>query len=299
MPCEALPLAEKDLLWYITPRLAKEHLLWKVIWRNANTIMDACEPIGYRYRFSRVYHPSGAFVFENPSIENDQDHMWRKPLWCNLHPLELCVFLSRLVYPTPANLRWAARCIVNHDMLVTVIPARYDGWFTEAYLAMPQKKISGRRTWYTPQEISVLRQILTSFRNRRLPERLRRSFWSYTYGFSCPNLTARWHFIAQSIQSLTVVSEHCSRQQFKQRLLELAKEARAEISMKEIERIWRYRNIVDHGNSVTEATDEDIALLEKTEMILTEVLRQALLDESFAARWQDEETLRRCYPVVI
>ncbi|RPF49474.1 hypothetical protein EDD75_0290 [Thermodesulfitimonas autotrophica] len=289
-------------LWYITTRARKagEYSVFTVIAKNFSTIMESCEPAGYNFKIaSYLDNLSGAFILENPAIEHEKGHVWKKPLWKELHPLEICLFLSRLVYPTATNLKYASRCIIQGNQLVRVMPARYYGWLTEAYLPVSQAKILGRRTWYTAEEISTLGKILGNFLERELPERLQRSLWSYVYGFSSDDLTVRWHFIAQAFQSMACINDYCVRQQFLHRIPKIAKDIGIELESKEVEKIWGYRNTVDHGRLIVKATEKELGLLEKAEEVIAKVIKQAFLDEKFALRWENEESLQKCFPVII
>lgn len=177
--------------------------------------------------------------------------------------------------------------------LISIAPQNYHGWATTAFLPIPEEEVAKQRSWFTIEEIALLRKLFEEYLNGKLPERLSGLLWFYELAFSTEIRTVRWLLISQALQAAVSTDSVKVRQQFVKRLPELAKGVGIAIEKKEIDNLWGYRNKVSHGGRLKEATPEELRLLQKAEEIIRSVIKKALLDVNFASIWGNEDVIRQ------
>lgn len=298
-----------NALWYATaaaPFPGKDSSRFAQVFSQ---IIEACLPRGRGYRVFPQFCASGAFVLSG--VPADADPVgWNKPCWAGQHPLWISLLLSRLIRPTPTGLRFVARCRLEKGELETVIPAPFYGWATEAYyLPVPEEEGNAARTWFDREELRGLGELLARYLTDpegSLPKRLLPALNFYTRGFSCNDLTSRWTFVTQALQSIVCTDQRNTGSQFKKRLLKLADRLNIEISEPEINMIWKEKRCsVAHGGVIrppawdhrSEAEEQELRLLCKAEAVIRGTLKATLLERGFADLWGDANAIRRLMPI--
>ncbi len=243
-------------LFYITIEASEEA---SEFFFPGTEIMTACEPAGKNHTPTIQFYPSGYFVLKD--IKN----------WCNesdwpdnLHPLLICLTLSRLIHPTAASTKYTARCVYDkdkehHDQFFRVIPFQFDNPWTEAYLPLPKSHNDNikERTWFTKDEIQELGELFNSYLQNGIPERLAPLMWFYTFAYSANFRTVRWFYLTQCLQAILNTNDKYPRQQFIKRLPKLAEQVGIGLSKKDINDVWGYRCKVDHGGRFEKDASEN------------------------------------------
>jgi hypothetical protein len=106
----------------------------------------------------------------------------------------------------------------------------------------------------------------------------------------------RWALFVTGIEALINVAFDKIAKQFTVRSRGIATECGVPFTNRQATRTYSMRSRVDHG-SATSLPPDELDLLVATEHVLRTAIRKAILDESFAALFQNDATIEQRWPV--
>ncbi len=208
--------------------------------------------------------------------------------------LRLVIALSRLVHPTSVGLEQSAVLtgrITDDPARIIVIPGPISGPAAAAYITD-----ADQRNWLTERDATQLRELLESYQARPLPARVRRALWFHEFAACTMDGAVRWALFVTGIEALINVAFDKIAKQFTVRSMGIATECGVPFTKRQATRTYSMRSRVDHG-SATSLPPDELDLLVATEHVLRTAIRKVILDESFAALFQNDATIEQRWPV--
>lgn len=229
--------------------------------------------------FEQLY----AFVREGVPDEWDRDNR-----------LQICIALSRLVYPTPISFEYAARITYKSDGSIKIKPARVKGFRSEAYVASDDQ-----RMWLTESDLQELRDLLAKWDAAHLPPRIKRALWHHEFAARTRELAVRWTLICTALEALVHTDRDKSTKQFTKRVSQLAKEVGI-VPFDEKDdagKMYELRSGISHGQGLASLKDQERTLYERMEHVLRKALMRAIRDQEFAKIFECDSEIRNRWPV--
>lgn len=225
------------------------------------------------------------FVRERPSNSGTWDEDGR---------LRLAIALSRLIHPTSVGLEQSAVLtgrITDPAAQLTVIPGPISGPAATAYVTEPDQS-----NWLTEQDARRLRELLAAYDTAALPPRVRRALWFHEYAACTLDGAVRWAITVTGIEALVNVAFDKIVRQFTVRSVALAMECGVALSKRQASHTYSMRSRINHGAATT-LPDDKLDLLVATEQLLRGAIQKAILQPDFAARFANDDTIERLWPV--
>jgi hypothetical protein len=251
----------------------------------SESIFSCCEPKGLSNAV-RQYAQLYSFVRYNapasPSLHWDSDER-----------LQICMALSRLIYPTTISFEYSARIIYEEDKIHDIIPGPVSGFGAHAYVSRENS-----RNWLTETEGEETAALLSAYSEASLPERIKQALWYLEYAFRTQDMDVRWPLICMGLESLIHTDKYRSTKQFSFRVEKLALEVgKSDFPEQKANEAYTMRSKLAHGQLIRNIEDYKLEPYEALEDILRCVLRKAILDSSFAEIYSSDEKIRNKWPI--
>ena len=269
---------------------------------------EACQPRGYN-----IGRGAGPVVTYGLVRENAPAGAWDPD-----GVLALIVALSRIVHPSAHGFNASGSLhFSSTGELDSVFAVNGDGafrpptqrpWLTtsdwedvgqlyRAYDALPILQLPE-----LPQESSEPKRPVPLEKPksmRRFPLRLHRALWNLAYAAYVEPAHIRWLIVATALEGL-IETGVAARQEFIQRILEIAKELGKPITRGEVDAIYSIRSTAAHRGWLSGKTDRELdASYVPMDRIVGGVLRQAISDDRFRMAFESRETIAQRWPVVL
>jgi hypothetical protein len=245
----------------------------------------------------------GRYGFERPNLCCEQLHVFgaevpppasaNKERWDDDGTLQTLVALSRLVHPTSASLRLAARIELDAAGIVKWISqARFSGVQLDAFIAP-----GNPRDWLTSQELETLKTIAFVLDGRLSLGRVWRALWYHEYAARSYEMDIRWPMVVTGLEALLKTERNYLGDQFRRRTFALAKELGVvEYTEKQASDAWEMRCGLTHGQNLRTVTGEDLRLYVMIESILRMGALKALREQEFGALFENDAAIRSRWP---
>ncbi len=263
----------------------------------AERLMEAAEPKGECWEPTRQFHVVHAYVcaFDEEDGELPEEIF----TWDSERRLYPCVQLSRLIRDNNTGTEYAIRRLIRADGSETLIP--FNGYDSHvAYRLYPE-----RRAWIDIAEAVELGALLRAFwegptRPDRVGRALRRADSATAERF----LQDALPLVVAGLESLVSVGSDRVTAQFAQRVPLLAVEAGVEeLDEARCRALYRNRSALVHGTEIDLSRAQDLdefgqgfVLLQET---LRRIVRRAIEEEAFAARFADGERVKSAWPASV
>lgn len=216
--------------------------------------------------------------------------------WDSDQRLQLAVALSRLIRPTPINLRFAVRITGDFQSgSYTMRPAEIRGHTAQAAVMNPHD------AWLRENDIEELRKLLAAWDAFPFDEttpRWSRALWHLEYAMGTNYFHLRWPLIALGFEALITTDQFDSSRQFRTRFGQVRHAlGLPPVSDKETKKIWGHRSDVVHGGRVPNPATEAGRLYELLEETLRGAVRLAVTDPEFRTRFAKPESINTTLPV--
>ncbi len=212
-------------------------------------------------------------------------------LWDADHTITRLLALSRIVHPSTLGGDSAGKIRFTDagevDAILGVIGLRAYG-------------LAGQRPWLTKQDAEDLAKLFNAHEAlpiaeppaRKLPRRLHRALWNFSYAAQVPHFHIRWLIVATALEGV-VETDGSPTQEFIERVTAISSEVGAPISRPNVKEIYRLRSRVAHLGWMPNKTAEE---LEKyywpLDRVVAGILRRALFDEEFRKTFENKESHR-------
>lgn len=273
--------------------------LWVGKLRDETTrkIIDTCTPKAYGFECSKgpfrqiyVYGKEVPLPFSHSKERWDDDDGKLLPL----------VALSRLVHPTTAGLRFAARVGLNSEETVEWIwPAHFSGVQLDAFIAP-----TNSRDWLTIPELEALKEIVgvldqLGAGKLALHKRIWRAFWYHEYAARSCEVDLRWPLVATGIEALMCIGDKGLGRQFCNRSVALARELGvSEFEEEQARYAWKMRCGLAHGQSLGSIAEKDLTVYTAMESVLRLAVLKAFRDPHFSEAFEDNSAIRQRWPLM-
>ncbi|MFN8133343.1 MAG: hypothetical protein U0R70_17505 [Solirubrobacteraceae bacterium] len=273
--------------------------------REAERIMDACEPRGENFKPARQFGCRYAFVRDLPAAAYEQHYTH----WDHDQVLLAGFTLSRLVLDNAYSTEYAARIVEFSDGRVQISPGPVNLEGALAYRAH-----SGR-DWLDADEARQLAALLAAFWEREgsLPERVSNAIW-----LAEQSARRKYDFdalmtVIAGLEALLNTGPRQNTKQFVMRVPRLAAGGGVSgISQGMARRLYNRRSEPAHGRRLTliptpqpgvpapqhaeqmAAALRELALLQD---VLRAAVRRCIEDPDFSAHFADDEGVRAQWPV--
>lgn len=214
--------------------------------------------------------------------------------WDEGERLQLCLVLSRLVRPTSAALGYAVRLIGRFPSdRYEIKPGPVRGFGTHAWTPEPD------RDWLSPADFAELRELIAAWDASPLERRSRLSaaLWYFEYASRTELIDIRVQFVTTALETLISTSGDRSTQQFKHRVPQLAASVGSTVSTTEAGKMWGLRSKLVHGERHGGLGEEDFERGRRMEALLREVLRRAVIDGEYRAKFADTDAIDAAFPL--
>ncbi len=131
-----------------------------------------------------------------------------------------------------------------------------------------------------------------------IPDRIRRALWIYEYASWTNDAGIRWAFIVIGWEALINVGPERTSNQFKTRIVTLAKKLEIEISGTKADQAYALRSGVLHGSAFQDLTGKDLELYDKLDELLRGSVRKAIEDEPFRKVFESDNKIVSEFGVV-
>jgi len=257
-------------------------------------ILAACEPADLNCEATRQLSARTAFV-RRVDTEELADHT---DPWDRDSLIQRALALSRWIRPTGTGLDHIARVIPGgHGGKLQIVPATS---YNLSPIAFVHPGLSNDRL--TVDDAVELAGLLPQYLQVEagLPARLRRAIWNHEYVRRTYFMNVAWHLVSASFEGLVNTGRDHVSQRFRERVAALAGEV-GEPSMTEDRAKLIYgaiRSALAHGGEVVGMDDaQNLDHFELCMDVLRRVLRKCVEEPTFAAHFDDEESIRAWRPV--
>lgn len=256
-------------------------------WTDADSHMTACEVAGERFRPARQYGQHYAFVRRNAPGGNYA--------WDSDRRIQTAIALSRLVRSNAHGTDYAARHIVRaHDGDRTIAPVPPEDRFYAFTYREP-----AQRTWLDAADAHALGALIAAYdaASGQLPRRVETALWTAEYAARERYLHIRFVLVVTAVEALITIGDRGLSRQFSARVPAIANELGiADFDEAAARRVYKARSSSVHTGVLTEkSTDRDLAAVES---ILHGILRNAIEQRGFLARFSDAVSIRQAWPVM-
>jgi len=261
-------------------------------------ILDACEPRGLNYQVNRAWGVMYALYRTDAPRQPGSLYQWDPD-----HRLSLAMRMSRLVHPTSLAYEFSARVVENEGSPDRIIaPSYIKGWGTRAYV------VNTQMNWLTTDHASQLRQLLTVYDHDALPERVKSALFYFEYAALTYFIDLRWVSLTTACESLIHIDGERdpanpqrfagSTQVFVTRMSQLTRAVLgAALPEVDLRAMYRARSALAHGQDFTGLTSENRRLYVLHEDTLRAILRKVVLEQAFAATFQDDTSIQATLPL--
>lgn len=251
----------------------------------SESIFSSCEPKGasdatrqYAQLYSVVRYNAPA----SPPLDWDSDER-----------LQICMALSRLIYPTTISFEYSARIIYEDDKIHDIIPGPVSGFGAHAFVSRENS-----RNWLTEAEGNEIAILINTYFEADLPTKIRQALWYLEYAFRTYFMDVRWPLICMGLESLIHTDRHRSTKQFSFRVKKLASEVgKSDFPEQKADEAYIMRSKLVHGQLIRDIEEYKLELYEALEEILRGVLKKAILDSSFADIFSSDDKIRNRWPI--
>lgn len=254
-------------------------------------IVHACDSRGRDSYFSIDLRGPGLFVIVRELPRGTSSFGWDED-----QRIRLVVALSRLIRPTPINLRFAVRITGDfHSGAFSMKPAEIRGHAAQAAVMNPAE------AWLREADLEELRELLKAWDAAPFDElipRWLRALWHLEYAMSTPFFHLRWPLIALGFEGLITTNAFGSGRQFRTRLVQIRDFiGLSPISDHDAKQIWKHRSEVVHGERVPDPSTESGRLYELLEETLRHAIVRAIRDPNFRSIFTSSESINTAFPV--
>lgn len=263
----------------------------------ARAVLDACSSAGSNFSPTRQYGAPYGFVRASaPAPRGRELH------FDNDNRLFACVAMSRLVQPTSAGYQYSARIREWKNGYRQIIPYRPHHLNPYAYVN------DVRQDWLIPSDVPEIAAVVNAYYTQKPPRRVLNALWHLETVFRNYYIEVRWPLVVTGLESLIhIAGERDSRNAsryagstrvFVQRLIGIGK-ARPSIAVSEaaLREIYDRRSTLAHGLTFGTMNEPDKGLYKLAEDLLRNILRNALLDRSFADTFASDSAVQAAYPL--
>jgi len=284
----------EDQDWRNSPPPESDYLLSEDIWVGSlpqnvpsETVFDACEPSGYKFRPPRQFGYRYALCrkvcpprFGPEQLTWDHDGVMGRTL-----------FLSRLIHPTTIATQYSARLFFENGSLTMVVPGRVQ-WYGTCVWIVAMKW----RDWLSQVEVEQLRNLIPLY-ILNATERVRRARSHIDNAFHAFYLDQRTASLVSSFESLLKIERQRATAQFVLRVPALAREVGLEITAADAESLYDDRSVYVHGRppNYTDVRDEPVKRYNRFETVLRRALLRASTDIQFCALFETDQTVMRAF----
>lgn len=251
----------------------------------AQRVFQTCRPGVHGFERSKIHCPQlYAYGKEVPP-----ELARNKEQWDEDGTLQGLVAISRLVHPTSASLRTAARLEMDSTGEASwVSQAKTEGVQSDAFVSPDQP-----RDWLTPQDLETLKTIAHVLDGRLLVGRVWRALWYHEYAARSYEMDVRWPMVVTGLEALLKTERNDLGNQFRRRTLSMAKElCIVDYTEKDASDAWDMRSGLTHGQNLGKVTAENLRLYVMIELILRTAALKALREKEFGAIFENDSAIR-------
>lgn len=245
-------------------------------------IFSACMPKGQSdatLQFGQLY----SFIRENAPQSS-------RYIWDPDEKLQIVLALSRIIHPTTISNKYSAR-IINDNY--EIIPGPVDAFGAHAWVSN-----NDVRNWLTEIEAKELALLVEAYCRTQLPKRIRQAIWLLEYAFRTEFLDIRWPLICMGFESLIHTDYSHSTKQFSERVAKLAEIiGRCDFCKEKAKDAYNARSSLVHGQLLDNLENDKLRLYEELEDLLREILKKAIMDNSFALIFSSDIDIRTKLPI--
>jgi hypothetical protein len=239
----------------------------------------ACLCRGHNWDLKSVMPTLYAFVMDT----EDPDK------WDATQKLQTAVALSRICHPTSIGLEFSAKVfgagVRQADYVV--VPSLIGGHGSQAFIPDPSK-----RNWLTASDVAELPVLIENL--PKAPERVARAFWFHEYCTRTEHVPVRFALAVTALEALVHVERFRSTRQFVAGIRGLASDCGVAFGEDVAAEVYDHRSRYAHGVSVR---NEAIPLLTDVETLLRVALHRLLLDPSYSAMFDSDDSIRSRFPL--
>lgn len=278
------------------------HLLAPDLWLGpvdldlCDAIATACTPPGENFHPVRNFGFPYGFVRTGAPTEPNPLHFDSDAR------IAVAVQLSRLVHPTSIDFRFAARLREWTNPHRMIVPARVVALNPHAFVLVENAD------WLIPDDVDAIRALIAAYSAKRPPRRVLAALFHHENAARTHFIDARWPILVTGIESLVRIRDEKdprnsaqfagSTRVFVRRVEQLARELGVPgVSEADLREVYGLRSELVHGlgsSHLDPRIQRGIAL---TEELLRAVLRKAVLDPTFAARFESDAALSTTLPL--
>jgi hypothetical protein len=256
----------------------------------AAMIVEACSPTNFQVPIVGQQGHLYAFVRRTtfPGLFND---------FGGMEELASVVALSRLVQPTTTGVRYAARVSLVNGVAKQILAYQPHGVSPDVFLSK-----NNRRDWLTEADAERIEPLMALILKRPvLPARVHNAYWHHEYAMRTYYVDHRWVFVSTGLDALVNTSRYKGEKKFVSKVKRLADSEGIVFTEDELERAYELRSGLVHGQQFlsdqsNRLSDAEYTLYDKMEETLRRVLIHSFEDASFAACFNDPQSIDKLLP---
>jgi hypothetical protein len=255
----------------------------------AKNIQQACEPPHYNTQGRPWDLHLYAFVRRVPKEEKSNHE--------GMSDLFTTVALSRLINPTSTGERYCAK-VFQYGLKDSPIQAiQFRGISPDVFLG------KNPRDWLSVEDGEALRKLMPWASQKPMHSRVHRAYWYHEYATRSYYLDARWPLVVSSFEALVNVDDQHVRQQFRERVKQIADEFQVRITAGELNKAYTLRSKLVHGEKFLFSLEtvlpksQQSEIYEKLELILRKTICRCLEDEQFSNHFRDKQAVKNRWKV--
>lgn len=250
-------------------------------------VFSACEPKGYNFNPQRQFGQLYSFIRvnapESPPLEWDSDER-----------LQLCIGLSRIIYPTTISFEYSSRVRYENNNILDIIPGPIAGFGAKTWITREEQ-----RNWLTESEGEELSSLFQTYLKINLPKRVKGSLWYLEYAFRSYFVDLRWPLVCIGLEYLVHTDLYRSTKQFTVRAAKMAEEVGiTSFNEDKAKEAYAMRSTLVHGQLLRELEEYNLELYEEIEGLLRTVIKKAIFDSAFAEIFSSDEKIREKWPII-
>ncbi|MGE3494170.1 MAG: hypothetical protein AB7N73_05680 [Gemmatimonadales bacterium] len=257
-------------------------------------ICRACEPPGEAFDPVRQYHFPYALYKLDSGMGAEEDLSFDSNL-----RLQTAIVLSRLVHPTAAGLTHAARLRRTESGEAQIVPKRQWGIDPGAYV------VRENEDWLVPADAPQIHELMTAFERAKPPARVLTALWHLEAAFHTHFIDLRWPILTTALEALVRIpdEQHGGRfvgstKCFVDRMVALGQiESTLVVSESDLKAMYSHRSQYTHGLRPQNLTLTARALYERQEEVCRQIIRRAILDNTFGGIFATDATIKSAMPL--
>jgi hypothetical protein len=255
----------------------------------AKNIQKACEPPHYNIGGTAWDRHLYAFVRRVPKVE--------KSNYEGMGELFTAVALSRLINPTSTGERYCAKVFQFGLKDSSIQAIQFRGISPDVFLG------KNPRDWLSAQDGEGLRKLMPWASQKPMHSRVHRAYWYHEYAMRSYYLDARWTLVVSGLEALVNVEEQNVRQQFRDRVKQVADEFQIKVSTGELNKAYTLRSKLVHGErflfslETVLPKDQQGEIYGKLELVLRQTILRCLEDEQFGNHFRDDKAVKKRWKI--